>query len=378
MLTFLSEFAFALAAILALGLAGGLAVLPFCERRRFVVLLAPMCGLLLLPIPTILIYSAIQISLLRATLITLTVLWVLTIASLMRWRPTPEDLVVSLVLTLPVAALAVWISEISAILEGAPSFLFMHGTDQAGYAQLADWLLTHSATQPPALAPDRPYESWPNLMLNDDPRLGSFVLLAMTAAARGTSGLFAYDSACAIALVVAVLAVAAVYARTPLVLLLLTAALLTSVWFELGRAGYLGRVLGYPGALFIFGLLATSPKLSLWSVATLALFALSTATRHAGLATALILCAVGGPYVLLRGLFEYETSRHSRDTMDRLVALVLMVLLAFSSNGMFGLPRPFAALSGVTLAGVWTASILPRIFDVQSPYLDFATQPAFW
>src|SRR5262249_25489932 len=218
----------------------------------------------------------------------------------------------------------------------------------------------------------------PNLMLNDDPRLGSFVLLAMTAAARGTSGLFAYDSACAIALVVAVLAVAAVYARTPLVLLLLTAALLTSVWFELGRAGYLGRVLGYRGALFIFGLLATSPKLSLWSVATLALFALSTATRHAGLATALILCAVGGPYVLLRGLFEYETSRHSRDTMDRLVALVLMVLLAFSSNGMFGLPRPFAALSGVTLAGVWTASILPRIFDEQSPYLDFATQPAFW
>src|SRR5262245_23758052 len=88
--------------------------------------------------------------------------------------------------------------------------------------------------------------------------------------------------------------------RCVLVLLLLTAALLTSVWFELGRAGYLGRVLGYPSALFIFGLLATSRKLSLWSVVTLALFALSTATRHAGVATALVLCAIGGPYILVQ------------------------------------------------------------------------------
>src|SRR5262249_3989932 len=206
------------------------------------------------------------------------------------------------------------------------SILLMHSQDHAAYAHLADWLLTHSATQPQTPAPDRPYESWP---INDTPRLGLHVLLAVTAAARGTSGLFAYDSACALPLVVAVLAVAAVYARTPLVLLLLAAALLTSVWFELGRAGFFGKLLAYPSALFIFGLLATSAKLSLWSVVTLALFALSTATRHAALGTALILCAIGGPYIVLRGLFEYETSRHIRDTMDRLVALALMVLLAF-------------------------------------------------
>src|SRR5262245_1645213 len=132
MQTFLFEFAFALAAIVALGMAGGFTVLPFREHRRFVVLLAPMCGFLLLPIPVIFLYS--YVSLVQATIVTFVAMWAFTIVSLTRWRPAREDLALSVLLCLAVVALAVLMTTISTILSGGPSLLFMHGSDHAGYA----------------------------------------------------------------------------------------------------------------------------------------------------------------------------------------------------------------------------------------------------
>jgi hypothetical protein len=374
MRSFLFEFAFALAAIVALGMAGGFAILPFSQNRRFVVLLAPMCGLLLLPMPIILLYSGAHVSLVQATTVTFVAMWALTTVSLTRWWPAREDLALSLLSSLPVIMLAVSMTTISTILNGAPSLLFMHGSDHAGYAQIADWLLTHSALEPPTLAPDKPYQSYPNIMLNGDPRLGSFVLLAVTAAARGTTGLFAYDTACAIALAVAVLSTAAVYARSPLVLLFLTAALMTSLWFELGRTGYFGKIIGYPSALFIFGLLVTSPTISSRSTATLALFTLGAATRHSGLAMALILCSIGGIYILLNGLFKYRVERTIHKTLERSVALALMVGIAFACNGMFALLKPFGGSPTFDVSWMW---ILPRVLEIQNVVADVAIQSAF-
>jgi hypothetical protein len=375
MQTFLFEFTFASAAIVALGMAGGFAVLPFSQNRRFVALLAPMCGLLVLPMPIILLYSGAHVSLVQATIVTFVAMWALTIVSLTRWRPAREDLTLSLLLSVPVVMLAVSMTTISTILNGAPSLLFMHGSDHAGYATVADWLLTHSALEPPTLAPDKPYQSYPNIMLNGDPRLGSFVLLAVVAAARGTHGLFAYDTACAIALAVAVLSVAAVYARSPLVLFGLTAALMTSLWFELGRSGYFGKIIGYPSSLFLFGLLVTSPTISSRSTATLALFTLGAATRHSGLATALILCSIGGVYILLNGLFKYRVERSIHETLERSVALALMVGIAFACNGMFALLKPFGGYLPYDVSWMW---ILPRLLEIQNAVVDFAIQSAFW
>ena len=66
MAVFLVEWTFTFAALLVLALTGGFVLAAFRQGRRFVLLLAPMCGLLVLPVVTTLIYTFGRASLSRA------------------------------------------------------------------------------------------------------------------------------------------------------------------------------------------------------------------------------------------------------------------------------------------------------------------------
>src|SRR6266540_4595739 len=66
--------------------------------------------------------------------------------------------------------------------------------------------------------------------------------------------LFSFDAAITIALIAACLGCAAVFSRSWIFLLFLSAALLTSLWYDYGHMGFLGKLLAYPTALFTFGL----------------------------------------------------------------------------------------------------------------------------
>ena len=80
-----------LAATCLLGLAGGFATLPFREGRRFVLLLTPMFGLLILPLGVTLIYSSNRLSFQGSAIIAMFACAALTILTFVHRRPTRDD-----------------------------------------------------------------------------------------------------------------------------------------------------------------------------------------------------------------------------------------------------------------------------------------------
>lgn len=103
----------------------------------------------------------------------------------------------------------------------------------------------------PVASPERPYESFLEILVNYDTRHGAFLLAAVTAWCRRTTTLFSLDFATGVAWCAALLGFAAVFARRPLLFLTLIAAVAMSVWLRNARTGYFGKTLAYPGCLLL-------------------------------------------------------------------------------------------------------------------------------
>jgi hypothetical protein len=87
---------------------------------------------------------------------------------------------------------------------------------------------------------------------------------------------------------------------------------------------------------------------------------------HSGVATALFLISVGGPYVCLHTLFEAPPAERRRTFEREGAAIGLLIFLALATTGMFGhVVPPFHWDS--TRDWAW---ILPRAFDLQSVNAD--------
>ncbi len=364
MTVFLVEWAFTLAALLVLALAGGFVLPAFRQGRRFVLLLAPMCGLLVLPIVTTFIYTFGKTSFSRAAIIAILITSAVSIATSIRWRPSHEDVGWSLLLVTVLSALAAALSMSSSIYNGSPSLLFIDGSDHAGYAHAADWLLNHRVHERPTMSPDAPYESWPHLVLSLDPRLGGFVVNALVAWARGLPGLFAYDAGCTVVFAAAVLGVACVFSRTPRTLVLLSVGLTICAWFDLGRSGYFGKLAGYSATLFVIGILLTDGKRDVKFVAAAMLVTIGAATLHSAFATALLIGAVGCTYVAAAAAIELIDKRQAKALTSDEVIIGTALLTAFATSGMFG--RLAIAPLGIQFPHSWTW-ILPRAIDLQNP-----------
>jgi hypothetical protein len=373
MAVFLVEWAFTFAALLVLALTGGFVLTAFRQGRRFVMLLAPMCGLLVLPTATTFIYTFGGISFSRAAIAAILITSALSIATSIRWRPSREDACWSLLVVTALSALAAALAMSTSIYNGSPSLLFIDGSDHGGYAHAADWLLNHRVHERPTLSPDVPYESWPYFMFSSDPRLSALVVNALVAWVRGSSGLFAYDPSCAVVFAAAVLGTACVFSRSPRSLLLLSGGLVTCAWFDLGMSGYFGKLAGYPATLFVLGLLLTNANRDAKFTAATAFLTVGAATLHSSLATALFLCVVGCTYVVAAGAIEFIDKRQTRISTADVAIFGVAILAAFASSGMFG--RPAIVRFDIQFPQLWSW-IFPRVFDLQNPAVDVIRAPS--
>jgi hypothetical protein len=372
---FFSLVSHVLEAVGLLGLAGGFLTLPFRDGRKFVLLLSPMCGLLTLPPMTSLIYSMNKTTLSQATLIALALCVGLTILTSVRWRPLQQDVFTSLILTLFIAPVATVVFCASTITAGSQSILYIDGSDHGGYAHVADWLLSHTIGLAPIAAPERPYESWPAFIFTQDTRLSSFVALAMMAALNQSSGLFAYDSACAVVFSIACLSVAAAFARSRFSIIVLALCLLSTTWFELGRDGYFGKLLAYPSCLFLLGLFMSSyRKMSPEKLAVLILLTIGISTLHSGVITAFFLAAIGGIYLCGQALLE-RTERQG-GVVQNFLCLGGIVAVALASVGM--LSRPLIMPLGPGQFSQSWASLLPHLLEIQNPTREYVPISYLW
>jgi hypothetical protein len=238
--------------------AGAWALVPFAgERRPYLWLAAPLSGIGTLSLSLYLLYFGAQ----------LTVPWAFAVACLANggltvwlWRrggyrlPAWRQLGLGAALIIGGTACVVGTVCATAIERGEPTVLMMRGTDQFGYSHAADWLLQQPHVAPQS-SPTKPYEAWLAYLWRYDTRFGIFLLHATLTWLRGTTALFSYDFAAAILLASGLLGFAGAFARRPLVLVALLAAVALSLWLRNARTGFFGKVAAYPGYLLVVGLL---------------------------------------------------------------------------------------------------------------------------
>lgn len=361
MLVFLHEFVFALGLLLLFGLCGAGAVASFVSKLRYGYLSAPLAGLLLVTLGSLAFYVILGLGFRYAAALAILACASTSVArhwsARSRWAQlswgqlvgqvaAPIVLVGALVLTVDAATLSA----------GGLAFSYGDGTDHGGYAQIADWLLAHGP-KPPVATETLPYQSWPALMAAADPRFGSFGLLAIIAWLHQSSGLFAYDIACTVVLAAAILGVAAVFSQNRWQFLLLLVGLSLSGWFEYSRCGFFGKLISYPCALFVAGLIFASWRA--WSnehIFFIALLAASAGLMHSGTGFAVLLAAILGAAFVPAFLASRKSSQ------DLIWVGGLAILLPPVASGIFARPLP----TGFPNFGVSWPYALPRILDLDN------------
>jgi intracellular septation protein A len=140
---------------MGLALSSGFILVPFREGRRFTLLLAPACGLLILTLAVAFIFSMTGKPLGFAIVLGFIATAIATMITLVKWRPSREEWICAAVLLVVVGALATMFGSNTTIRLGAPGILFLDGSDHAGYAHLADWFLSRTIHQLPVLSPKK-------------------------------------------------------------------------------------------------------------------------------------------------------------------------------------------------------------------------------
>lgn len=369
---FLIETALTFVALAVLGLSG-LSILSALQGDRpFSILMAPICGILVLPPATTLFYSTGKLTLSQSAVLAIAATISVSLFMIPRIRTTWQTFLTALGTALIVCAVSALISTATNIEFGTSGILFIDGTDHANYASVADWILSHDALQMPQASATSPYESWPDVGLRLDPRLSSYVTLALVSLLRGSSGLFAYDPACSIVLATAIIGVTGVFARTRLTLFLLIIALFFSVWFEYGRSGFFGKLNAYPSVLFIIGILVTQKEWDAKVMSALGVIVVGAATMHPTYSAVLFFVTIGAIFVGTR--FLIDTNRNVQ-LGENIFGFALCAMVALASSGMFG--RIFPMPIGQSFDMPWGA-ILPRLFEIQNPTLDYIPLAPIW
>src|SRR3989338_5926685 len=169
---FFTEFGWVILFLTLFGLVGGFVMLPFRHRVMYPFLATPLCGILITALGVAGFY-VIGLSLALSATITLISGSLITLLTLFITKPKifqPSYFLYFFIL-LWIAALT-WLMNHTSIVMGHRAFLFMDGTDQLGYSQLADWLTTHNVHHRPVLSTLHHYQSWPYYMFQGDPRFG--------------------------------------------------------------------------------------------------------------------------------------------------------------------------------------------------------------
>jgi hypothetical protein len=203
-------------------------------------------------------------------------------------------------------------------------------------------------------------------MFYTDPRLGSFFTLAIISIIRNTSSMFAYDTTCAVVLVVSYLGLAAIFSRSRWSFILLCFGLLTNYWFSYAQSGFLGKILGYPSTLVVLGLFLVSKRpFSLAQLIMLSIITATAASMHFAMATAGFLLIGGSVFLLLSYLYSSgnrQSPLGASFNLDNLLILIFLVLITIIATGSLVTP---SGLRHIPNPIGWTwSSIFPSLFDL--------------
>ena len=246
----------------------------------------------------------------------------------------------------------------SSVLGDSRSLLFMDGTDQAGYAHMADWLAHHTALQRPVVSPESPYDSWPQLLLEVDPRFATFSLLAIVSSLLHVDALFVLD----LCFCMVLLAVAGLVAESKVGLALALVGLSTGMWLDYTRSGYLGKVVGDPLLLLVVIAICILgfriPRRAMpFLIAVLAM----AATAHSGIGMAVTIAPIAA---LCFGLLVFSRGRPDLDAVQAAVGVWVAIMVTLvASTGILARPLPFPPNYRLPFSWLDIAAAMAEIAD---------------
>jgi hypothetical protein len=318
LIALLTSIAFVFGTLVALSLAGGFLLYPF--RKAYAVYLAPTAGLSCQAIGIGGLYLVGGLSFQLSATLTFAFTSVLTITADVL-RPRPIRIYGELLAAMLCASVLLTpIGVGTTVLSGSPSIADL-GTDAFNYAQAADWVRTHKARDLSIRMP----ESKARTLLIHETRFGAFSFLATIATFRQEpQSLFAFQLAATTALIAALLGAAGSFAYSPVSFVFLALTLVMSHWFDFGHTGFFGKLLAYPTALALAGLVLRERPTTL-KVTSITFLSCATSVLHSGYAAALILATALLPYALI-------AARH-RQALPIAATCALTVFLPIASLG---------------------------------------------
>ncbi|MDY3551789.1 hypothetical protein R5W24_000868 [Gemmata sp. JC717] len=364
-----------LLALAALGAAGGWALWPFRHAGRpYLWLAAPLAGAFTLGVALEALYFGAGLPFVWCLVLGFGGNAAGTAVCLLRGAPARPPLGrtgLALAVALGAAYWGTVSCNKSSIDAREPTVTSMDGGDTFGYAIIGDWVRSHPASQPPRA--DVPFEVLPYVNLHvDSARRVTHLLSAVGGSVRGTTSLFSYDWTAGVLFAAGMLALGGAFAAHPAALVLLVAGGAVSNWFALARTGYFGRLITYPGAIALAGLLLlaverpTRAKLAALAVLgygvsfTLAPVLLSVVL---GMAVGSYLCALALVYPLNR--FRDRATSFKRTVLKPAATAVgLYLVTAAPSFALYYADKPAVSVPGAP--AVWSV-VIPVALDLEPP-----------
>lgn len=333
---------FTLLLLIFFGLIGGFLIIPLKNQLKYWLFATPMAGLLFSALGISALYSLLAFSLVQAATVVSIFGVATTIIFLFYFKPAlhPKQLLL-LFMAMIIAALIVYLINYTSIQYGHFGFLYMDGTDQLGYSQLADWLRNHNVHQPPILDSHLSYQSWPAIMFQIDPRFGCLYILAFISTLIGQTGMFTFDFACSLILVAACIGISALFSRSRLTFILLLIGLAIAHWFELSRTGFFGKEFGYTAAIYVIGIFFIVRKENeLKFLALAAIITCGSAIVYPGIVVALFLMLTGFLFLLFRLSYDFRSHRQIKlkKYEPDFFTIFLLLMLAIAATGVLSKP----------------------------------------
>jgi|GEM_PF-2012057 hypothetical protein len=320
--------------VLLYSLVGGWILIPFYKSLRYPAFIAPLTGILVSVITINGLYTLLQFSMHSAVLITFLVYTLLTLLTCVYFRSQInfKQVALMIAITAIIALLFSYLCNYATIVNHSPSLLFMDGTDQSGYIQMATWLIKHPANTLPVLSPSVPYQSWLNWMYFFDARLGINTFLASVATLLHTQPFWAFDLASTVIVSAAILTISGLFSRSRTTLLLLIIGTATCFWFAYSRDGFFGRLLGAPADILVVGLFLTLKRpLNLLAITALSLLACAASICYPGQVLAMtvfFVAVVWCPLLALKHLGRKGNTYQPFTTEMPLAFLLILISIA--------------------------------------------------
>ena len=229
----------------------------------------------------------------------------------------------------------------------SPALVFFAGSDQFGYAHLADWLNGAPGNVGLEASPAYPWDSWVHYMVTLDPRFGSISLVAIVSALTGRSGMFSYNLSCALVMVTASVGLAGLFSRSLTGFVIIAVGVFMSSWFTCSMAGFFGKTIGYPASLFCVGMFFALARTSfdreirLAEIAVVLAIVVAACMSFSAIGTVVILLSTGGMFLLLLAMFRRRWSQRPRlkSLGEIAVALLVLSVVGIISGGTVARPR---------------------------------------